>query len=340
MIFPKGQVVYENLNTAYTQFDAMLADLQSNHFTGYIKITGWQYEGILLLDTGGIVNAIDELKGERRSGAAAADSIVVRAREKDSTISVYRLNEEMAQVLSGLFNGEAIYRDLESDFTSLDKLMTKLQAEKHTGYIEVRSKNGSDASMIFLRDGRTVESLWVRNGAVLSGAEALPQILQTTTTSSALFTVYRTDPAGAYRKGTTLADSFSRQEVLSFWQTVLQQIETTVDQETGPESFVIALKRACIAQAERYNFLDPFAAEFEYSNGEVRFEGQTTLSELNQGLCASLAQTVRELSGSPDQKDLMFKLRPVADQIKSKYGRLLGQVGLASELPQVFGDAS
>ncbi len=336
MIFPKGQVVYENLNTAYTQFDAMLADLQSNHFTGYIKITGWQYEGILLLDTGGIVNAIDEVKGERRSGTAAADAIVVRAREKDSTISVYRLNQEMAQVLGGLFNGEAIYRDLESDFTSLDKLMAKLQAEKHTGYIEVRSKTGSDTSIIFMRDGQMVESLWVKDGAVLSGADALPQILQTTATRSALFTVYRTDPAGAHRNGTTLADSFSRQEVLSFWQTVLQQVEMTVDQQAGPESFATALKRVCIAQAEKYSFLDPFAAEFEYANGEVKFEGQTSLAELNQGLCASLAQTVRELASSPENPGLIIRLRPAAEQIKSKYDRLSSQVGLDTELPEVF----
>lgn len=340
MIFPKGQAVYENLNTAYTQFDAMLSDLQSNHFTGYIKITGWHYEGVLLLDAGGVVNAIDEVKGERRSGGAAANAIVDKAREKDSTISVYRLYEEMAQLLSGLSNGEAIYRDLESDFTSLDKLMAKLQAEKHTGYIEVRSKNGSDASLIFMRDGRTVESLWVRDGAAVFGAEALPQILQSTVTCSALFTVYRTDPASANRKGSALSDSFSRQDVISFWQTVLQQLEMVVDQHTGPERFVTTLKRACLAQAENYHFLDPFAAEFEYVNGEIKFEGQAPLAELNQGLCTALAQTVRELTGGPDQKELVAKLRPAADLIKSKYGRLISQVGLASELPQFFAEAS
>ncbi len=340
MIFPKGQAVYENLNTAYTQFDAMLADLQSNHFTGYIKITGWQYEGILLLDTGGIVNALDEIKGERRSGTAAADAIVSKAREKDSTISVYRLSDEMAQLLSGLFNGQAIYRDLESDFTSLDKLMAKLQAEKHTGYIEVRGKTGPDAAIIFLRDGRMVTSLWSKDGTVLSGAEALPQILQTTATSSALFNVYRADPAGASLKGTSLSDSISRQEVLAFWQAVLKAMETTVDQQMGPETFATGLKRVFVAQAEKYSFLDPFAAEFEYSSGELKFEGQASLAELNQGLCASLVQTLRELAATPDHKDLLAKLRPVADQIKSKHGRLLAQVGLTSEMPEVFEGAS
>ncbi len=41
MIFPKGQVVHENLNTAYTHFDPMLEDLANNRFTGYIKIEAW-----------------------------------------------------------------------------------------------------------------------------------------------------------------------------------------------------------------------------------------------------------------------------------------------------------
>ncbi len=337
MIFPKGQVVHENLNTAYMQFDAMLADLQGNHFTGYIKLVGWQYEGILLLDTGGIVNAIDEVKGERRSGQIAAETIVAKAHEKDSTLSVYRLSEEMAQVLTGLFNGEAIYRDLESDFTSLDRLMAKLKSEKLTGYVEVHSKTSPDTAIVFMREGETVESLWAKDGTVMSGAEALPQILQTTVTSSALLTVYRTDLAQAYRKGTNLADSFSRQEVLAFWQAVFQQLETVVDQQVGPESFAMSLKRACVAQADKYNFLDPFAAEFEYLNGEVRFDGRASLAELNQGLCASLGQAVRELVASPDNKELMVKLRPVAGQIESKYSRLFGQIGLAAALPELFG---
>lgn len=331
MLFPKGQAVYENLNTSFTQFDAMLADLKSNHFTGYMRVTAWEYEGILLFDTGSVVNAIDETKSGRRNGPAAAEAIAAKAREKDSAISVYRLSDDMAQVLAGLFNGEPVYKDLTSDFTSLEKLVAKLKAEKHTGYIEVRMVKGADAATIFMRDGETVDCIFSKNGNGISGSQALSQILQTAATTTAIFNVYRTDLAQAYNQGTNLADSFSRQEMLALWQEVLGAVEA-IDK---PGNFSMAFRRACIAQADAFPFLDPFAAEFEYRAGQIRFEGQATLAELNQGLCWCVAQVVRDLeTGNRGQ---LARLKPAAEQIRGKYGARLTEVGLASALPELFG---
>ncbi len=338
MIFPGGQVVYENLNTAYTQFDAMLAQLRSNSFTGYVKLVGWQYEGIMVLDKGTVVNAIDEMHGELRSGTIVAETLVEKAHERDSTISVYRLTEEMAQALAGLHNGEAIYRDLESEFTNLERLVAKLASEKFSGYVQIRSKANSDFALVLMRDGNTA-SLWSQNGTTLSGPEALPKILETAAASNALLTVYRTDLREAHRKGADLTDSLSRQEVLAFWRALLNQVEVVVDQQMGAETFAIELRRACVAHVDKYSFLDPFAAEFEYLHGEIKFEGQASLAELNQGLRAAVCQVISELFANTNKKELTTKLRPVAEQMESKYSRLLSQIGLTSELPELFGTA-
>jgi len=133
MLFPKNQVLHENLNTSFTQLDALLAELRSNQFTGYVQIIGWEYKGILLFDTGRIINASEDTKGQSRHGPAAAAGIAVKGREKDNAISVYRLNAEVTQLLANLFKGEPIYKDLSSDLTGLDKLVAKLQKRKAHG---------------------------------------------------------------------------------------------------------------------------------------------------------------------------------------------------------------
>lgn len=336
MIFPKGQTVYENLNTSFTQLDALLAELKSNQFTGYLRLTAWEYEGILLLDTGNVVNALEEARGQRRTGPAAAAAIGAKAREKDGALGVYRLSGEMALLLAGLLESELLYKDLDSAFTSLDKLIAKLQSERHTGYVEVRLAASQNAATIFMHDGETVESIFAREGAVVAGP-VLEQIIQSAASQGALFTVYRADLTQTLGSGVDLSESFARQDVLTLWHDVLKTIETTVDAAAKGGTFITAFKRVCIEQAQAYPFLDPFAAEFEYHNGQIRFEGQATATQFNQGLSQCLAQTVRKLAGTPGAT-VVNKLPPALADLKTKYGRRLEEVGLVSALPELFGE--
>ena len=63
MIFPKHDSVYQNLNTSFTNFGELLVDLKENSFTGVVQVSYWEYDGILLLDNGNIINAVEEING-------------------------------------------------------------------------------------------------------------------------------------------------------------------------------------------------------------------------------------------------------------------------------------
>ncbi|MEJ2413298.1 MAG: hypothetical protein P8Y34_09965 [Anaerolineales bacterium] len=60
MIFPKREPVYQNLNTSFTNFGELLVDLNENSFTGVVQVSFWEYEGVMLLDNGNIINAVQE----------------------------------------------------------------------------------------------------------------------------------------------------------------------------------------------------------------------------------------------------------------------------------------
>ncbi len=337
MLFPKGQALYENLNTSFAQLDAMVDDLKSNQFTGYAQLSAWEYEGILLLDTGNVVNAIEESKNQRRHGPTAAEGIAAKGREKDGAVSVYRLSAEMTQLLANLFNSEPVYKDLSSDLTSLDKLIAKLESEKHTGYIEIRMLKSQNAAAIFLREGQILDSVLSAKGSAVSGRKVLDQIIESAASENSLFTVYRADLAKLYGDGIDLADSFARPGTLSLWQAALKTIESTTDGMTRPGVFVVAFKRACIAQANAYPFLDPFAAEFEYRDGQIKFDGHATIAQFNEGLSRCLAQTVRDLTAQPATKDLVKKSKPATAALKDKFNSRLEEAGLTAALPELFG---
>ncbi len=334
MILPKGQAVYANLSTSFTHLDALLAELESNRFTGYVQVNAWEYEGILLLVVGDLTHAIEETKSASRHGPAAAEAIAARAQDKDATISVYRLPEELAELLAGLFRGEPVYKDLASDFTSLDKLIAKLEDEKHTGYVEIRLPKAEGPASVFMRDGQTIESIISSDDTTLTGSDALAQILKTAANGHALFTVYRVDLAKAYDGDDSLADHFGRAKVLSLWREVLRAAERAVDGQVKPGTFQMALKREFVDHAAAYPFLDPFAAEFEYRSGQIRFDGKAAVDQFNQGLAECLTQALSKLL--TEQRALMGPLNSAMVELRNKHGALLETTGLVAAFPELF----
>lgn len=336
MIFPRGTTLYENLNTSFAQLDALLAELQAMQFTGYAQLTGWEYDGVLLFDTGRIVNAWETAKEQQRTGPNAAASIATKAKEKDNAINVYRLNPDVVQLLANLLSSEPVYKDLSNDLTPLDKLVAKLQSEKHTGSITAHWARGQDTATILLREGQVVECVWLTGGKLLSDTATLEQVIQAASQAAVLLTIHQADLARVYSADLDLAESFARPQTLAFWQTILNLVESVTDRLFKPGTFNLAFRRACVAHATLYPFLDPFAGEFEYRDGQVKFEGQATIARFNAGLRDGVTQTVRDLAAQSANQILLTQLREAASAVRAEYAAVLEQTGLVTSLPEVF----
>ena len=81
--------------------------------------------------------------------------------------------------------------------------------------------------------------------------------------------------------------------------TLMSQIVAAVEQGMGVagrgSSFPTALRAGLLAVTERYPFLDPFAAEFEYQDEEIVFVGTAQPIEFATGLTEALRQMVEDL---------------------------------------------
>ncbi len=221
MIFPKGRTLYENLNTSFTNFSELLLDLKGHGFTGYISVNFWEYEGILLLDSGNIVNAIEESGPARTTGQEAVDGISGKINEKDGTISVYGLSPEVVTMLASVVRSEVVHRDLTTDFTSLDQLIAKLQREGHTGYIDVAMRDDMGTGIIFLQDGVAVECVLSTDGNAVSGAQVLPRIVETASSRGAAFNVYRASVAEAFDESAAVMAGLELPQLLEVWQEII-----------------------------------------------------------------------------------------------------------------------
>lgn len=92
----------------------------------------------------------------------------------------------------------------------------------------------------------------------------------------------------------------STEEGISPLVRLMSEVVSTIEDAVGPRDsangFAIELRAGQLEVAERYPFLDPFAAEFEYHAGEIAFVGSVDPEDFAAGLGEALHVAVAGLS--------------------------------------------
>ena len=142
VIFPRGEVVHKNLSTAYTDLSALLSTLKLEGFSGSIEMEFPETQGILVIDSGEIINAEATAGGEskRRVGQEAVRILLGLSNQKDGVLSIYRLLPEQVVLVANNLRHEILFKGLSTSFIQLDRLLHKLQEGRHNGFIEVMTK--------------------------------------------------------------------------------------------------------------------------------------------------------------------------------------------------------
>ncbi len=337
MIFPKKDSVYENLNTSFTNFGELLVDLKENSFTGVVQVSYWEYEGILLLDNGNIINAIEEINGKVVTGQNAVKTVTDKAKEKDGAISVFSQKGEMITMLASVAKSEIIYENLSTEFTSLNALITKLQSEDHTGYIEITYEGSDQKGYLFLLAGRVIEALLSGRGEDVSGSTVINRILELTSSTGAVFSVYKAAVEEALSESEMIKVSYDLPQLLEVWSAVISAVESVADGLLGDNAFMNAFKDTLIDRADEYPFLDPFAAKFNYNDGLISFSGEVK-KNFSQGVGVCLWGAVEALAekAALEGKDLFSPLRSGLDPVKKEYQGKLDRFNFSAIMPDLF----
>jgi hypothetical protein len=337
MIIPKQDAVYQNLNTSFTNFSELLVDLKENSFTGCVQVSFWEYEGILLLDTGNIVNAQEEINGNLISGQDAVKRVITKAKDDDGAISVYALKGEMVTMLASVVKSVVIYENLSTDFTSLEALISKLQTEDHTGYVEVNLEESQQKGHIFLLAGRVIETLLSTRGEEISGSNILPRVIDLVSTMGATFNVYKAAIEEALSESEIIRVSIDLPHLLEVWGAVIGAVEAVSDDLLTEGIFLNTFKDTLVSLANDYPFLDPFAAKFSYLDGTVSFSGEAK-KNFSQGVGDGLNGTVEILAeqAALEGKDLYAPLRTALQGVKTEYKDLFDQHNFRELLPDLI----
>lgn len=310
IIIPRENPVIENLNSYYLDIRKLFEHYQGEFSAGGIHFKSPSAEGVIFFDKDELLTGVFQDKERNIDGKSAIDLLMEAIVDHNFTINIYKIDIEKIYFWANIPNAKKVYEDLSTEFTDLEGLIKKMGIEKLTGYIDVSIDNGNEGGLIFFDNGNVIGgSFSWGEGKVKHSKEDQRILIQKAKESGGTFNVSRISLTKRNLKNETKEtnEEFSS-NVLSTLEEILGTFEGIVASKKKIKSdFRTLLKKKFVEKANEYDFLDPFAAEFEYSDHKISFVGNASAEDLTKGITDSVKELAVELGVLPQ---LINKLDP------------------------------
>ena len=320
IVIPKNMPVVEGLNSFYLNISRFIEHYCGEISTGGIHFLSAKAEGVVFIDDHAVLNGIFKDKSGKLIGAEAVEYMTRHSGDSNLAVAVYEIEPEYVHFWSNLPHAEAMYNNLSTEFTDLKKLIIKMQSEKLTGYVEVTIKGMENPGTVFLNMGNISGSLFPWNRKKLNNSRKdMEKLIETSQKSGGEFNVYEVKLID-YNFADTLdrspektkPESAAPDMSITIIEELLAIFENTFrSHKKGKGDFQTLLKRKFVEKADHYDFLDPFAAEFQYADGKIEYSGDVTTDILAK----SVVDCIKEIAEEVDIfYPLMKALVPWADK--------------------------
>jgi hypothetical protein len=205
MFIPPGEIIHESLATSYVLVDALVADLCEGGFSGVVEVVLRDTDSFIVIASGDVAAVFDKRGSHTGTGATinytrtTVEQLAERSRLERGRVSIYGYSAATASAVSGRINAKALYVGLSTEFTDLEKMISKLVRERdREWFIEINTETGPGA-LIHMRDSecRIISSTDHADfGALgLASNPALGRLIDECNRAGGTFDVYFTQAA-------------------------------------------------------------------------------------------------------------------------------------------------
>ena len=293
VIVPRGNPVFENLNSYYLELRRLLEHCQGEMGSGAIYLKSPTAEGAIFFEAHELLGGMYENRGEKLAGKAAIERLLTPSPAENYQVSIYDVAPEEVYYWSSIPSAKRIYEDLSTEFTDLEGLIKKMGSEKLSGYIEVSLNSELDGGFLFFRNGQVVGGyyFWEKNFSPSRENQAL--LLRKTKRSGGIFHVSKISVESKEVK--EAPKKASSPEVITALEEMLALLDSLcTSSQTVKADFNTLLKKKFLDLADEYAFLDPFAGDFQYAERKIRLASEVSDTDLAKGLLAAVAGVVRD----------------------------------------------
>ncbi|MCF8110093.1 MAG: hypothetical protein K9J85_01250 [Desulfobacteraceae bacterium] len=332
IIIPREKPVVQELNSYYLDIDKLIEHYQGELSAGVVYFRSQGAEAVLFFDEQSLANGYIEDRRQQLQDKEAIDTIIEMARGNNFAVSVYRIAPERLYFWANLPNSRPLYKDLTSEFTDLEGLIKKMEGEKLTGFIDVELSNGEGGLLFFYKGQVIGGSSEDRGGDVDRSTQYRDDLIRRSKEHGGRFNVSKVfmEPeesvaAGGDNKSGTAGKEpgsgeaarsekqISRERVLEMLQALLGALESLVRKNRRIRSdFETLLNRKFVEKADKFDFLDPFLAEFRYSGGRISYKGEAGPKEL----VGAIEECAYEIA---HENSLLSQLRSTLDDWRRRF---------------------
>lgn len=326
IVIPKDTPLITELNSYYLNIDKLFEHYQGLVDGGCIYFKSPSSEGSVFFDNENLINGIYNNKNSIIHGKEAINLLMEESRSKNYSISLYEISPDRITYWANIINAEILHKDLSTEFTDLEGLIKKMISEKLTGYIDV-TFNVNDKAVVFLLNGEFLglashESRWqlvnndeIKTKLINKSRKIIGLLNVMKIPLNQIVTNYTIQNIKDNIIKTSLVlekDIFPVEEVviekplniIEMLQHLLIIYEKfIIGNKRIKEDFDTILKRKFMEKIDIYDFLDPFAAEFKYSNGKIKYSGNVD----NIKLAIGLIDCLKEISIENDMQKWLIK---------------------------------
>ena len=293
VIVPRGNPVFENLNSYYLDLRRLLEHYQGEMGSGGIYLKSPTAEGAIFFEAHELLGGTFENRDEKLAGKAAIERLLAPLPTENYQVSIYGVEPEEAYYWSSIPNAKRIYEDLSTEFTDLEGLIKKMSSERLSGYIEVSLNSELDGGFLFFRNGQVVGGYYFWEKNFSASKERQDLLLRKAKRSGGIFHVSRISVQTKEARETSKREPAP--EVLGALEELLALLESFLTSNPAVKGdFNTLLKKKFLDLADEYTFLDPFAGEFQYSGRKIRFASEAKDAELAKGLLVAVSGLVRD----------------------------------------------
>lgn len=189
MFIPKGNVLFDEVQMPYEEFEAMLANLKNDGFTGYVLVKTANSSSYIFIN-GGVSDKVLDVNGANGTvNVYFEDRFLNRLRSKELLVSTYVLSGRMVDILSLSFTFQQQYMDYEVRRRDMTRVLEGLESGKCSGIIKVATKNG--VYFFLVSGGEILNDRFSRQyGEIICGLEEVKARLEEIEQYGATISVY------------------------------------------------------------------------------------------------------------------------------------------------------
>jgi hypothetical protein len=151
---PLGKTLHEGLTAGFVDFPKLLRSLAKDQHSGYVRLGGDNFTGVLLFSAGAVVEALYDGEGQVSTGSAAFHAFGERIDDGDGGLDVIQLTPEMVTGIYQLLTANSLYDKLLARFIKADALLEHLGEEGTSGAVIVR--HDSNTGVVLFREGKVL----------------------------------------------------------------------------------------------------------------------------------------------------------------------------------------